>query len=277
MGDRVRGKVALITGAARGQGRAHAVRMAQEGADILAIDALASIEGMPYPPATEADLAETAELVRVEGRRIVAAVADVRDEEALRAAVDAGVTELGRLDVVCANAGILNDFAPLDRLEGHAWANMLDVNLTGVWHTCKVTIPHLRAVGGGSIVITSSVAGLKGAGNIGHYSTAKHGLVGLMRSLAIEGAPHSIRVNTVHPTQVPTPMIMNDAMVELFGVGDEDDPHEAFARVSAGMNTLPVSWVEPMDVANAVLWLASDEARYVTGVTLPIDAGAMLR
>src|SRR5690625_2013824 len=217
MPGRVAGKVAFITGAARGQGRSHALRLAEEGADIIAVDTLEDIPGVPYALATQADMDETVRLVEATGRRIVARKADVRNFEELKRAVDEGVAELGRLDIVNANAGISGPMAPTVDLEESAWRNMIDINLTGVWHTAKAAIPHLLGGGrGGSIVITSSVAGLKGMANIGHYVAANHGVVGLMRTLALELGDQNIRVNTIHPTQVDTPMIMNEATMRLF-------------------------------------------------------------
>jgi (+)-trans-carveol dehydrogenase len=273
---RVEGKVAFITGAARGQGRAHALRLAQEGADVIAVDLLEEIPGAPYGPATEADLAETVRQVEALDRRIVATRADVRDYAGLKQALDDGVAQLGRLDIVCANAGISTQMAPAEDLEEESWQNMIDTNLTGVWHTAKAAIPHLKRGGnGGSIILTSSEAGIRGYGNIAHYVSAKHGVTGLMRSLAIELAPERIRVNSIHPTQVDTDMIQNQATYDLF-TGKPGSTKEEFADASRGVIALPIPWVEAVDIANAVLFLASDEARYITGVPLPVDAGNFL-
>ena len=270
---RVDGKVGFITGAARGQGRSHAIRLAQEGADIIAVDVCEDIATVPYGGATEADLAETVKEVEALDRRILATKADVRDYDSVKAALDDGVAELGRLDIVSANAGIFST-APTVELTEDQWTQMIDINLSGVWRTCKAAIPHLIEGGrGGSIIITSSGAGLKGYPNFAHYVSAKHGLVGLMRTLALELAPHSIRVNSLHPTQVNTPMIQNEAMYELFVPGSEHPTREEFAAVSQSMQALPIPWVEPIDISNALLFLASDEARYITGVTFPVDAG----
>ena len=271
---RVEGKVAFITGAARGQGRSHAVRLAQEGADIIAVDVLEEIPGAPYGPATEEDLAETVAQVEALDRRIVARKADVRDQSALTAALDAGVAELGRLDIVCANAGISTSMAPAQDLPEEIWLDMIDVNLSGVWRTCKAAIPHLKAAGGGSMILTSSDAGLFAFPNIAHYVSAKHGVVGLMRTLALELAPDMIRVNSVHPTVVDTPMVNNEAMFRLFRPDLDTPGVEDFKGAATMINALPIPWVEAVDISNAVLWLASDEARYVTGVALPVDAGA---
>jgi SDR family mycofactocin-dependent oxidoreductase len=273
---RVEGKVAFITGAARGQGRSHAIRLAQEGADIIAIDLLEEIPGASYGPATEEDLAETVKQVEALDRRIVAAKADVRDYDGLKKALDEGVSQLGRLDIVAANAGISAQMTPADQLEESAWQNMIDTNLTGVWHTAKAAIPHIRAGGrGGSLILTSSEAGLRGYENIGHYVSAKHGVVGLMRTLALELAKDSIRVNSIHPTQVDTPMIQNQATYDLF-TGKQGATREEFAAASGALIPLPIPWVESVDISNAVLFLASDEARYITGVPLPVDGGNFL-
>jgi (+)-trans-carveol dehydrogenase len=277
MPGRVEGKVAFITGAARGQGRSHAVRLAQEGADIIAVDICAQIDSVPYPMATPDDLAQTVKEVEALDRRIIATQADVRDYDALKAALDDGVAKLGRLDIVSANAGILS-FGRADELAEQTWRDMTDTNLTGVWHTAKASIPHMIQGGrGGSIIITSSAAGLKGYLNIGHYVSVKHGLVGLMRTLALELAPHMIRVNSLHPTQVNTDMIMNEATWKLFCPDLEHPTIEDFVAASQATNALPIPWVESVDVSNALLFLASDEARYVTGVTLPVDAGTTLK
>ncbi len=277
MAGRVEGKVAFITGVARGQGRSHAIRLAQEGADIIGIDVLDEIPGAPYGPATDEDLAETVRQVEALDRRIVATTADVRDFDGLKAAVDEGVAQLGRLDIVAANAGISTAMAPAEELSEEMWVDMVDVNLHGVWRTCKAAIPHLKASGGGSIIITSSDAGLFAFPNIAHYVSAKHGVVGLMRTLALELAPHMIRVNSVHPTVVDTPMVNNDATYRLFRPDIENPTVDDFKEAAAGINALPIPWVEAVDISNAVLWLASDEARYVTGVPLPVDAGAAVK
>ncbi|UOW00269.1 mycofactocin-coupled SDR family oxidoreductase [Agrococcus sp. SCSIO52902] len=275
MPGRVEGKVAFITGAARGQGRSHAIRLAQEGADIIAIDICEAIPENRYPPSTEEDLAETVRAVEALDRRIVAEKADVRDFEQLRAVVDKGVAELGRLDIVAANAGIAGAFNKAEDIPDDEWANMQDINLSGVWRTCKAAIPHIRAGGrGGSMILTSSDAGLYAIENIGHYVAAKHGVVGLMRTLALELAPDMIRVNSVHPTTVNTPMVNNEATFRLFRPDLDNPTLEDFGEAAKLMNALPIPWVEPVDISNAVLFLASDEARYITGVTLPVDAGA---
>jgi SDR family mycofactocin-dependent oxidoreductase len=276
MSGRVEGKVALITGAARGQGRSHAVRLAQEGADIIAIDVCAPVGTAPYATATPDDLAQTAKEVESLGRRVVTAEVDVRDAEGLTQAVDGGVEQLGRLDIVSANAGILS-FGRLDELAEVTWQTMIDINLTGVWHTTKAVTPHLVAAGGGAIVITNSGAGLQGQQNLGHYVSAKHGLVGLMRTLAVELAPHSIRVNCLHPSLVNTEMVLNEPLYQKFRPDLEHPTLDDAMPVFRTMNALPVPWIESTDVSNALLFLASDEGRYITGVSLPIDAGRLLK
>jgi SDR family mycofactocin-dependent oxidoreductase len=277
---RMEGKVAFITGAARGQGRSHALRLAQEGADIIAVDICEDIDTVTpfYSLATEEDLAQTAKQVEALDRRIVTSKADVRDLDALQAAFDAGLAELGRVDTVVANAGIATAFLKTWELSAEHWHDMVDVNLTGVYHTAKVAIPAMIEAGnGGSIAFTSSIGGLKGIQNVGHYVSAKHGIVGLMRTLANELAPYNIRVNTVHPTNVNTTMIQNPGVYGLFSPDDPEPTQDKAIPGFLSLNGLEVPWVEPEDISNAVLFLASDEARYVTGVTLPVDAGAFVK
>jgi SDR family mycofactocin-dependent oxidoreductase len=277
MTGRVEGKVAFITGAARGQGRSHAIRLAQEGADIIAIDISAQVGSVPYPMATPEDLAETVKEVEALDRRIYAVTADVRDYAGLKQALDDGVAQLGRLDIVCSNAGI-SSFGSAAELDETTWQDMIDINLTGMWHACKAAIPHLVAGGrGGSIVITSSDAGLKAYPNLVHYVSAKHGVVGLMRTLALELAPHFIRVNSLHPSTVDTGMIQNEATYRLFRPDLPNPGPQELAEAGMSINALPIPWLEPADISNAVLFLASDEARYITGVTLPVDAGFLVK
>jgi (+)-trans-carveol dehydrogenase len=279
MAGRVEGKVAFITGAARGQGRAHAVRLAQEGADIIAVDICKKIDTVDLiAAATPEDLAETADLVKGHNRRIYTAEVDVRDYDALKAAVDTGVEQLGRLDIIVANAGIGNGGQTLDKTSEADWTAMIDINLGGVWKTVKAGVPHLLAGGnGGSIILTSSVGGLKAYPHTGHYVAAKHGVVGLMRTFAVELGAQNIRVNSVHPTNVNTPLFMNDGTMKLFRPDLENPGPDDMKVVGQLMHTLPIGWVEPEDIANAVLFLASDEARYITGVTLPVDGGSCLK
>jgi (+)-trans-carveol dehydrogenase len=279
MTGRVEGKVAFVTGAAIGQGRSHAVRLAQEGADIIAIDVCKPIvENTTIPAATPEDLAETADLVKGHNRRIVTAEVDVRDYDAMKAAVDAGVEQLGRLDIIVANAGIGNGGDTLDQCSEHDWQEMIDINLSGVWKSVKAGVPHLISGGnGGSIVLTSSVGGLKAYPHCGNYVAAKHGVVGIMRSFAVELGQHMIRVNSVHPTHVSTGMIMNEGTWKMFRPDLENPGPDDMAPICQMFHTLPIPWVDPIDISNAVLFFVSDEARYITGVTLPIDAGSCLK
>ncbi|MGV9867742.1 mycofactocin-coupled SDR family oxidoreductase [Rhodococcus koreensis] len=274
---RVHGKVALVTGAARGQGRSHAVRLAEEGADIIAVDICAPVATAPYPLAEPADLKETVRLVEATGRRILARQGDVRDLAFLQQTVEDGVAELGRLDIVLANAGIAH-YSPAIDLDAENWTEMIDVNLNGVWWTVKAALPHLLAGGeGGSIVLTSSTAGLRGMENCVHYATAKHGLVGMMRVLALELGRHNIRVNTVHPNSTNTDMLQNDPTYALFLPGKENPTQEQFQRVARNLNVLPMPWSEPSAISDAIAFLVSDDAKNITGVTLPVDAGQAIR
>jgi len=266
---RVDGKVAFITGAARGQGRSHAVRLAEEGADIIAIDVCSDLDTVTYALGTEDELAETARLVKETGRRVVTAVADVRDLDAVTEVVDDGVAQLGRLDVVVANAGICT-VQRWDEVTPDVWRDVIDINLTGVWHTCAASIRHVVASGGGSMILISSVAGLKGPPFVLPYAASKHGVVGIMHVLANELAASRVRVNTLHPTGVHTPMVFG-----MTGLGER-----LAAAPDLGplfMNSLPVEVIEPRDVSDTVLYLASDESRYVTGTTMTVDAGATAR
>ena len=270
---RLTGKVAFITGIARGQGRSHAMRLAEEGASIVGVDLCEQMESVGYPMATPDDLAETVKLVEERDARIVVSQADVRDPGALRSAVESGVAELGRLDIVIANAGIFPGIGEVASTPA-AFDDVVSVNLAGVYHTIEAALPQLLSQGeGGSIVLTSSVAGLTGrlniAGNAGMmgYVAAKHGVVGLMRAYASQLAPHSIRVNSVHPGAVNTPMIVNPE----FGALAAQYPDE----LSKLAHAMPVEMLEAVDISNAIVWLCSDEGRYVTGVPLPVDAGFM--
>lgn len=273
---RMDGKVAFITGAARGQGRTTAVRLAEEGCDIIAIDICEQVGTVRYPLATEEDLAETGRLVRDLGRRVVTSVADVRDPAALTAAVNHGVEQFGRLDAVVANAGIFSLATGYDMADS-VWQDMIDINLTGVFNTCRAAAPHLVAQRSGAIVITSSMMGLKSGLNVAHYAASKHGVMGYMKGLARDLAPTGVRVNCVNPGNVGSAMILNDYMFESF-VPDVDKPGpEDLGRVLGPWQELQIPWVEPVDVSNAILFLCSDEARYVTGIALPVDGGTMLQ
>ena len=266
---KLEGKVAFITGAARGQGRSHAVRLAEEGADVIAVDICEQIPTVPYPMATPEDLAQTVKEVEVLGRRIVALRADVRDRSDLQAAFDEGVDELGGVDIVLANAGIGTLSIGSANENPQAFTDVVDVNMTGVWNTVEVAKPTLIEQGrGGAIVLTSSTAGIKGCagdtpGGIG-YTAAKHGVVGLMRASATMLGKHSIRANAVAPTGANTPMVVNDMMKEWLASNETS---------SDLTNLLPVELIEASDVSNAIAWLVSDDARYITGVLLPVDAG----
>lgn len=278
MTGRLEGKVAFITGAGRGQGRSHAIRLAREGADIIAIDICDDIRGLPHSFASEDDLAHTAKEVENLDRRIITQKVDVRDLQGLQAAVTAGISEFGRLDVVSANAGIGTYAHRAHDLPEDTWQDMIDVNLTGVWHTCKAAIPAMIAAGnGGSIILTSSCAGLAAYENMVHYNAAKHGVVGIMRTLANELGSHMIRVNSIHPAFTDTKIVMNQRTYNLFCPHLENPDRDDLAKVSQAMHILPIPWLEPIDMSNAVLFLASEEARYITGVTLPIDAGLLTK
>ena len=269
-------KVAFITGAGRGQGRSHAVRFAQEGADIIAVDTTATVDSVPYPLSNADDLAETARLVEATGRRIIARDADVRDYAALSAAVTEGVEAFGRLDIVVANAGISSP-APTLEMDEAVWQDMMDINLTGVWKSLKASVPRIVDGGrGGSVVITSSLAAVHANENTAHYSASKAGLVMLMKVLAKELAPHSIRVNTVHPSTVATPMILNDATYRLFRPDLENPTRADFDVAARTLNSLPVVAAEPEDITDTMLHLVSDASRYVTGTTQLVDAGGTL-
>lgn len=269
---KLEGKVAFITGAARGQGRAHAVRLAADGANIIALDICADIDSIDYPQSSPEDLDETVKLVEKEGGRIVARQADVRDADAVEQVVADGLAEFGRLDIVIANAGVVRLSSGGDRRQ--TFRNIVDVNLFGAWNTIEAATPALIEGGrGGSIVITSSSAGLKGTGTDRAggqaYTASKRGLVGMMQVWANELAQYSIRVNTIHPTGVATGMVMNETMGKLF---EEGDP-----ALGAMQNALPIQILMPEDVANAVAFLVSEEAKFITGIAWPLDAGFAVR
>lgn len=279
---RVAGKVAIITGAARGQGRSHAVRLAEEGADVIVVDlpdaASKDISRFsPYPMATEADLEETARLVTAVGGGVLACHADVRDQDSLDAAVAAGLDRFGHIDIASANAGIGGFYGSAWEYTRENWQAVIDVNLTGIWQTAKAVAPTMITHRGGSIVITSSTMGMKGLPNMVAYIAAKHGAVGIMHALTHELAPFSVRVNAVAPTAVGTDMIFNDAIYRLFRPDLAEPAKEDTADAFQALNMLPVPWNEARDVSEAVLWLASDQARHVTGIVLPIDAGQLAK
>jgi (+)-trans-carveol dehydrogenase len=270
------GQVAFVTGAARGQGRGHALALAREGASIIAVDACAPIATVPYPLPVKEDLQETADRVAELGVQVIHGVVDIRDLAGLETFARDAVGALGRLDVVCANAGISTPSPTLTMTE-ETWQTTIDINLTGAWKTCRATVPHIIAGGrGGAVIITSSAATTMISGNIAHYTASKHGLIGLMRVLAKELAPHRIRVNTLHPTGVRTPMIFNQPMYRLFRPDLENPGREDFESAARSHHALGVSSVEPEDVSAAVIYLASSSGRYVTGSTFMLDAGGPL-
>jgi SDR family mycofactocin-dependent oxidoreductase len=272
------GKVAFITGAARGQGRSHALRLAQEGADIIAIDICHDIDTMTYPNASLEDLQETVKLVEGLDRRIIARQGDVRDAKAVQDVVDEGVAELGRLDITLANAGIVRLGPPDDAIDVQTWADTIGVNLTGVYHTVRAAVPHIIAGGrGGVIILTGSTAGVRPTGGFAAsglaYTAAKFGLVGIGKQMAAGLAEHSIRVNVIHPTGVASGMTMNPAMARL----QEEARAGGANTISAMQNALPVDILQPSDISDTVAFLVSDQAKWITGVSLPVDAGFSVR
>jgi SDR family mycofactocin-dependent oxidoreductase len=276
---RVDGKVAFITGVARGQGRSHAIRLAEEGADIIGVDLCAEVETVDYALATMGDLKETVRLVEAAGGRIVASRVDIRDLAGLKTAVRDGVEELGRLDIVVANACTINGYGATWELTEAQWHDQIDIGLTGTWKTICAVVPFmLEQDEGGSIILISSTSGLSAEINVGHYVAAKHGVTGLMRALASELAPHMIRVNSVHPANVRTPMTDNTMTAELFAGGrlgaQFDDPD--VIRAAMELSALPVPYAEAIDISHAVMYLASDEGRYVTGSTHVVDLGRLM-
>lgn len=274
--QRLAGQVALVTGAARGQGRSHALRLAEEGAHIIALDSCSDMATVPYPMSSEADLAETAALVEKAGVEVRTHKVDVRDAAGIEEALAESVGDLGRLDIVSANAGIIS-YGKTETLSEEAWSDVLDVNLTGVWKTCKAAIPHIRAGGrGGSIHVTSSALGLIVFPNLAHYSSAKHGLTALVRTLAIELGPERIRVNAIHPGQVATDLLLNDTTYRLFRPDLEAPTKDDFEEAARPLAAMQIPYVEAMDVSNALVFLASDEARYITGAQLSVDGGTAI-
>ena len=276
---RLDGKVAFITGAARGQGRSHAVRFAEEGAKIIGIDICEDVASIAelYPLATQADLDETVRLVEEVGGEIVAAKADVREYSQVEAAVQEGITRFGHVDICVANAGVVALKKSWETPE-QTWDDVIGINLKGVWNSARACIPAMiDQAKGGSIVITSSVAGLKGYPNTSGYSAAKSGCIGLAQSMAGELAEYNIRVNTVHPMNVDTPMLQNEGTYKLFLPELENPGKEDLAKLAIDFALLPIPWVDAADITAAILWLVSDEARYVTGIQLPIDGGTFLK
>lgn len=279
MASRLAGRVALVTGAARGQGRSHAIRLAEEGADIIAVDLCAQLDGVGYPMATADELAETVAAVEALDRRIVARRGDVCSTSDMQSLVADGVAELGRLDIVAANAGIYTSSMTVDMTDD-VWDQMIAVNLTGVFKTVRAALPPMIEAGnGGSIILTSSTQGIRGFQNCVHYNAAKHGVVGVMRGVANEVGQYGIRVNTVHPTLCNTPMVQNDVVYRLFEPDNPRADATSMGQFFQEQHLLPTpnGWVEPVDLSNAIVWLASDEARYVTGLQIPVDAGYLAK
>jgi (+)-trans-carveol dehydrogenase len=274
---RLSSKVALVTGAGRGQGRSHAVRLAQEGANVVAIDLCRQIDSAPYALSTEEDLEETRRLVTATGQLALCRRVDVRDQMGLDSVVDDAVKQFGGIDIVCANAGITTHAKTWEHSDAQ-WHDVIDVNLTGVWRTMKAVVPSMISRGaGGSIIVTSSSAGLRAIANHASYCATKFGVVGLARTLAIELAEYGIRVNTIHPTGVDTKMIHNPHEYKLFMPDHPNPSREDVAPLFADLNLLPVPWLDPVEISDAIVWLASDETRHVTGIALPIDAGSFLK
>lgn len=274
---RMTGKVALITGAGRGQGRSHAIRLAEEGADIIAADICMNLETVDYDMASKDDLAQTVKDVEALDRRILAVEADVRELAAMESVVAEGIERFGHIDAVVANAGIAS-FGLSWELEEKVWRELIDINLTGVWNTVRAATPEMVAAGrGGSIVLTSSSAGLVSIPNGAHYSASKGGVLSLSRAMAQELGPHGIRVNTVHPTSVDTVMIHNEATYARFAPGITEPTRADVEPIFSEQNAMPIPWVEAVDVSNAVLFLLSDEARYVTGCALTVDGGVTVK
>jgi (+)-trans-carveol dehydrogenase len=277
VGPRVQGKVAFVTGAARGQGRSHALLLAEEGADIVICDSCADIAAVEYHLPSLADLEETARLIEAKDRRVIARQVDIRDSAGLVDLLAEARKEFGRLDIVAVNAAITS-YAANQEIDDQLWDEVIDINLTGAFKTARAAIPLIVEGGrGGSIVFTSSVAGVLGLMNLTHYVAAKHGVVGIMRTLANELGPHRIRVNAILPGTVHTDMAANEATYKLFRPDLEHPTLEDCKEVMLGLNLIPELWVEPIDISNAVLWLSSEEARYITGVALPVDAGYVVK
>lgn len=274
MTGRLEGRVALITGAARGQGRSHAVRLASEGADIVAVDRCDDIDTVMYPLSREADFAETARLVREQGRQFETIVGDVRSSSDMRNATERALELHGRLDVVVANAGIWSPGA-LWEMDDQTWQDMIDVNLTGVFNSVRFAIPHMMERKSGSLILTSSTCGVKALGWMGHYNAAKHGVMGLTKSLALDLGPYFVRANAILPSTVNTPMIHNDPSYKIYRPDLENPTREEAMAGFYAHNAMPLPYVEPEDVSAVVAFLASDESRYITGIGIPVDLGTL--
>jgi len=268
------GKVALISGVARGQGRSHALRLASEGAAIIGFDGLCTYDTVPYKQATQEDLDETVKLVENAGGRILSGRADVRKRDEIDGIVAKGIAEFGGIDIVVANAGIGINSRPFWEVSQQEWDDVLDVCLMGVWHTVSAAAPSMIAAGkGGSIVVTASAAAIKAAPQLAPYIAAKTGVIGMMRSMANDLAPHKIRINCIAPTAVPTDFVLNDRLYQIFCPDKENPTVEDAAAILRGHHPLGEPWIQPSDASAAVAFLASDEARYISGILLPIDLG----
>jgi SDR family mycofactocin-dependent oxidoreductase len=271
------GKVAFITGLARGQGRSHALTLAREGADIIGLDLCGEIASTTYPGSTLEDLEETNRLIKETGRQAVLSRADVRDYDAVKAAFDKGIAELGRVDIIIPNAGICAGGRTWE-ISTDAWRQMIDINLTGPWHAVKAAVPTMIEQGeGGSVVFIGSTEALKGAENMSSYVAAKHGITGLMTTLARELGRYNIRVNSVNPTCVDTNMIQNPYVWGLFAPDDPNPTRDSVADAFAATHILPVPWMEPADVSRAILYLVGESGRYITASKLTIDAGFIVK
>jgi (+)-trans-carveol dehydrogenase len=274
---RVEGKVAFITGAARGQGRSHAIALAREGANVIATDLCAPVASAPYEMASRDDLDETVRLVEEAGGKIIARVADVRDLDAMAAAVDEGVETFGRLDIILANAGVCT-YGDLSTMDVDKWHEMIDIDLTGVWKTVRAGVGHMINAGnGGAVVLTSSTAGLRNLNQIGHYVAAKHGVTGLAKAFANELAPHNIRVNSLHPSNCRTRMMTNSGVRKMFRPDLENPSLEDAIEGFGTIHLLDTPWVEPEDVSAAILYLVSDDGRFITGTQFAVDAGMLAK
>ena len=266
----LQGRVAFVTGAARGQGRSHAVRLAHEGADVIALDICAPVsDSVTYPPATPDDLAETVRAVEAQGRKVLAREVDIRDDAALWQLVADGIEQFGRLDILVANAGVLG-WGRIWELTDEQWDTIIGVNLSGTWRTLRAVVPAMiKAGNGGSIVVVSSAAGLKATPGNGHYSAAKYGLVGLTNTLALELGEFGIRVNSIHPYSVDTPMIETDALIELLG------KHPNYVHSFPPMPLQPKGFMTPDEVSDVVVWLAGDGSGTLSGAQIPVDKGVL--
>jgi SDR family mycofactocin-dependent oxidoreductase len=274
MAGRLEGKVALITGAARGQGRSHALALAREGADIFGVDMCAQVDSVAYPLSTTDDLAQTARLVTGTGRRIETYVGDVRSSADMRAATEQAIGTFGKIDIVVANAGIWTPGSVWE-MDDQTWQDMIDINLTGVFNTVRFAIPQMMERKSGSLVLISSTCGVKALGWMPHYNAAKHGVMGLTRSLALDLGPYFVRANAILPSTVNTPMIMNEPSYKIYRPDLENPTREEAMSGFYAHNAMPMPYVEPEDVSEAVLFLASDASRYITGIGLPVDLGTI--